>query len=135
MAAQKDANRRHQMAANQPIIESISEKTGKVRVWVFVEKRWKELWPVDAAEQVRTGIAALSIIAMRGPAGEIMVDTDRIEEYRARGYRLPDEPDPEPAPARTEQTKNEQAPAHTEQIPAQAPQEEAKPAASSRKGR
>lgn len=114
LAAQKDINRRHQLIANQPVIESINETDGKVRVWHFAERRWKSLWPVDAAEHIRLRLAALSVTPMRGPAGEIMVPTDAVEEHRARGYRLLDEPEraaEQPVAAQTDQP----AAAQTEQ--------------------
>jgi hypothetical protein len=96
--AEKDRRRRNQMIANEPIIHRINPDTGKVRVWHLHERRWKDLWPVDAVEQIGAGLVAVDVTLMQGPAGEIMVPTDEIEEYRLRGYRMPGEPQPEQPP-------------------------------------
>jgi len=60
---------------------------GKVRVWHFIEKRWKQIWPVDAAEQIRLGMAALEVVEMTGPDGPQMVALDQVQEREAQGLR------------------------------------------------
>lgn len=60
---------------------------GKVRIWHFVEQRWKRIWPVDAAEQIRMGLAALEVVEMIGPDGPQMVAKDQIEERQIQGWQ------------------------------------------------
>ncbi len=95
----KEAEKKRLQEANRTIREAIDPGTGKVRVWVFGEAKWKLLWPIDAKEQVNSGNAALSITEMVDPKGiTTVVDSRYVDARRAEGWRLVGEKPPEPEP-------------------------------------
>ncbi len=98
-ALKKLAEKKRQQESNGDIRAAIDPGSGKVRVWVFVEAKWKMLWPIDAKEQVRSGHAALSVTEMLDPKGAtVLVDSQRVDALREEGWRLPGEKPPEQPP-------------------------------------
>jgi hypothetical protein len=95
----KEAEKKRLQEANRTIHDAIDQSTGKVRVWVFGEAKWKLLWPIDAKEQVNAGVAALSVTEMVNPQGQsIIVDARQVDARRGEGWRLTGEKPPEPEP-------------------------------------
>lgn len=77
---------------------------GKVRIWHFIEKRWKQIWPVDAAEQIRLGMAALEVAEMIGPDGPQMVTIDQVEDRQIQGWQHAVEESPQEPAAPVEES-------------------------------
>ena len=55
---EREARKKLAQAAAKPIRQAVDSE-GKVKVYRPATKQWARLWPVDAAEQIRMGVAVL----------------------------------------------------------------------------
>lgn len=75
-------------AINVAMRERINKKTDKITVFLIHEQKERDLFAVDAKEQILAGTATIEpLIEVVGPAGKIKIGEDQWSEYSAKGYK------------------------------------------------
>lgn len=102
----QDRQRSKRLAQSEAAsIRKAIDSEGKVRVWNFADKKWRQLWPVDASEQLRLGYVALEVVEMTGPQGTQWVALSEVAERQGQGWKVAGEelsPPSDAAPPQTE---------------------------------
>ncbi len=83
--AEKQAAKKRAQQEAKPIAESI-DVGGKVKIFHLHDQKYMRVWPVDARGMLENGSATMSPIEVVGPAGRVMIDSSKLNEYLAKDY-------------------------------------------------